>query len=45
VIPESVIYTDSFRSYDGLVLDGFKRFRISQPPDRQSLSLPARPLA
>jgi transposase len=29
VIPESVIYTDSFRSYDGLVLDGFKHYRIN----------------
>lgn len=29
VIPQSVIYSDSFRSYDGLVLDGFKHFRIS----------------
>jgi transposase-like protein len=24
VVPESVIYTDSFYSYDGLVLDGFQ---------------------
>ena len=30
VVPESVIYTDSFRSYDGLVLGGFKHFRINQ---------------
>jgi len=29
VVPESVIYTDSFRSYDGLVLDGFRHFRIN----------------
>ena len=29
VIPESVIYTDSFRSYDGLVLDGFRHYRIN----------------
>ena len=29
VIPESVVYSDSFRSYDGLVLDGFKHFRIN----------------
>ena len=29
VVPESVIYTDSFRSYDGLVLDGFKHYRIN----------------
>lgn len=29
VIPHSVIYSDSFRSYDGLVLDGFKHFRIN----------------
>jgi transposase len=29
VVPESVIYTDRFRSYDGLVLDGFKHFRIN----------------
>ena len=29
VVPESVLYTDSFRSYDGLVLDGFKHYRIN----------------
>jgi transposase len=29
VVPESVIYTDSFRSYDVLVLDGFKHYRIN----------------
>jgi transposase len=29
VVPRSVIYTDSFRSYDGLVLDGFKHYRIN----------------
>jgi transposase len=29
VVPESIIYTDSFRSYDGLVLDGFKHYRIN----------------
>jgi transposase len=29
VVPESVIYTDSFRSYDGLVLDGFRHYRIN----------------
>jgi len=29
IIPESVIYSDSFRSYDGLVLDGFKHYRIN----------------
>jgi len=29
VVPESVIYTDSFRSYDGLLLDGFKHYRIN----------------
>jgi transposase len=28
-VPESVIYTDSFRSYDGLVLDGCKHYRIN----------------
>ena len=28
VIPKSVIYSDSFRSYNGLVLDGFKHYRI-----------------
>jgi len=28
VIPESVIYSYSFRSYNGLVLDGFKHYRI-----------------
>jgi transposase len=48
VVPESVIYTNSFRSYDGLVLDGFKHYRInhqecfamSQP--RSFLFLPER---
>jgi transposase len=29
VVPESVIYTDSFKSYDGLVLDGFRHYRIN----------------
>ena len=29
VVPESVIFTDSSRSYDGLVLDGFKHYRIN----------------
>ena len=29
IIPESIIYSDSFRSYDGLVLDGFKHYRIN----------------
>ena len=24
VVPKSVVYSDSFKSYDGLVLDGFK---------------------
>lgn len=28
-MPKSVIYTDSFRSYDGLILDGFKHYRIN----------------
>ena len=28
VIPRSVVYTDGFRSYDGLVLDGFKHYRV-----------------
>ena len=28
VIPESAIYSDSLRSYNGLVLDGFKHYRI-----------------
>ena len=28
VVPESVIYSDGFRSYDGLILDGFKHYRI-----------------
>jgi transposase len=28
-VPESVIYADSFRSYDGLALDGFKHYRIN----------------
>ena len=29
VIPESLVYTDSWKSYDGLVLDGYKHFRIN----------------
>jgi transposase len=29
VVPKTVIYSDSFRSYDGLVLDGFKHYRIN----------------
>lgn len=29
VVPESAIYTNSFRSYDGPVLDGFKHYRIN----------------
>ena len=28
VVPQSVVYSDSFRSYEGLVLDGFKHYRI-----------------
>ena len=28
VIPKSVVYSDGFRSYDGLVLDGFKHYRV-----------------
>ena len=28
VIPESVFYSDSFRSHNGLVLDGFNHYRI-----------------
>lgn len=28
VVPESVIYSDGFRSYDGLILDGFTHYRI-----------------
>jgi len=29
VIPDSIIYTDSWRSYDGLILDGYRHFRIN----------------
>jgi transposase len=29
VVPASVIYSDGFRSYDGLVLDGFRHYRIN----------------
>ena len=29
VVPESVIYTDSWKSYDGLILDGYKHYRIN----------------
>lgn len=28
VVPASVIYSDGFRSYDGLILDGFRHYRI-----------------
>ncbi|HDZ85688.1 MAG TPA: IS1595 family transposase, partial [Candidatus Moranbacteria bacterium] len=28
IIPESVVYSDGFRSYDGLVPDGFKHYRV-----------------
>jgi len=33
VVPKSAIYTDSFRSYDGLVLDGFKHYRVNHDSD------------
>ena len=29
VVPDSVIYTDSWRSYDGLILDGYRHYRIN----------------
>ncbi|MDE2107562.1 MAG: IS1595 family transposase [Patescibacteria group bacterium] len=29
VVPKAVVYSDSFRSYDGLILDGFKHYRIN----------------
>jgi transposase len=29
VIPHAVIYSDSFRSYDSLILDGYKHYRIN----------------
>lgn len=29
VAPESIIHTDSWRSYDGLILDGYKHYRIN----------------
>lgn len=29
IAPESTVYSDKFRSYDGLVLDGFKHYRIN----------------
>ena len=29
IAPDSTIYSDKFRSYDGLVLDGFKHYRIN----------------
>jgi len=29
VVPESVIYTDSWRSYDGLIIDGYRHYRIN----------------
>ncbi|MBU4331948.1 IS1595 family transposase [Patescibacteria group bacterium] len=29
IVPKSIIYSDSFRSYNGLVLDGFKHYRIN----------------
>ena len=28
VVPQSIIYSDSFRSYNGLILDGFRHYRI-----------------
>jgi len=29
VVPDSVIYTDSWRSYDGLIVDGYRHYRIN----------------
>lgn len=29
IIPDSTIYSDSFRSYDGLILDGYRHYRIN----------------
>ena len=29
VVFESVIYSDSFKSHDGLVVDGFKHYRMN----------------
>lgn len=29
VVPDSVVYTDSWRSYDSLIIDGYKHFRIN----------------
>ena len=29
VAPQTIIHTDSWRSYDGLILDGYKHFRIN----------------
>lgn len=29
IAPETVIHTDSWRSYDGFILDGYKHYRIN----------------
>ena len=29
VAPESIVHTDSWKSYDGLILDGYKHYRIN----------------
>ena len=29
VVPDSIVYTDSWKSYDGLILDGYKHYRIN----------------
>lgn len=29
IVPESIVYTDGWRSYDGLILDGYKHYRIN----------------
>lgn len=29
IVPDSTIYSDSFRSYDGLILDGYRHYRIN----------------
>lgn len=29
VVPDSIVYTDSWKSYDGLILDGYRHYRIN----------------
>ena len=29
VVPDSIVYTDSWKSYDGLIIDGYRHYRIN----------------